>query len=177
MKQDKDILIILFLLALPVGGGIVWFLILPEKLPLNAPPSSLFRRYVLDPIPPSVKEIRTNQTKALSGYGYTFRFKINKADLGRIINSRRFNKVTEVDYHEGILSCRWNPTLKDSTSGLTMYVYPPGIYKPNWFTLETWNNPEAYAIYEVKKYQRNMWVLVYNEHVGEAYFIVWRGHD
>ena len=177
MKQDKDILIILFLLALPVGGGIVWFLILPEKLPLNAPPSILFKRYVFDPIPPSVKEIRANQTNANFGYEYTFRFKINKADLGQIINSRPFNKVTEMNYHDGILYCSWNPTLRDSTSGLTMYVYPPTIHKPKWFTLETWNNPDAYVIYEVKEYQRNMWVLVYNGDLGEAYFIVSSGRD
>jgi len=177
MRQHKNMLVLLFFLALIVCGGLVWLLILPERLSLPAPPSDLFKRYVLNPIPDSVMEIRADRTKAVLGYGYTFRFKISRADLDLIIDSRPFKRVSRMEYQEGILTCRWDPTFRDMASGLTTYIYPPSIHKPKWFTLETWNNPDAYVIYEVKKYQRDMWVLVYNEDVGEAYFLVWSGRD
>ena len=152
MRQYKKMLVLLFFLSLLICGGLVWLLILPERLPLKAPPTELFKRYALDPIPPSVKEIRASKTKAVLGYGYTFRFKINRADLGQIIDSRPFKRVSKMKFKDGIIRCTWDPTFGDMTSGLTTYVYPPTLHKPKWFALETWNNPEAYAIYEVKEY-------------------------
>jgi len=178
MRQYRKMLVvILFFLVLLICGGLVWLLILPEKIPLPAQPSDLFERYVLSPIPDSVTEIKANQTQAVLGYGFTFRFKISKEDLNLIVNSRLYKRATRMEYKDGIIMCNWDPTFGDMTSGLTTYVYPPSLHKPAWFELETWDNPEAYAIYEVKEYQRNMWILAYNEDAGEAYFIVSSGRD
>ena len=173
------IFIFIFVFVLLVGVCFVWLFILPQKIPLPAPASELFARYVSDPIPDSVTEIKASCTIGYAGYGYTFRFKISKADVDVIVNSRPFNKVTYIDYQvdgqTDILQCSWLPAPGVSgagVSGVTGCVYSPGVRKPSWFKLEEWDDPEAYVVHENKEGQWDLWLFVYNKDVGEAYSIV-----
>jgi hypothetical protein len=170
MGHAKYIFISIFVFMVLVGVLFVWFFFLPHRIPLPAPPSDLFSRYVSDPIPDSVTEIRAGRTRGFDGYGYTFRFRISKADVDVIVNSRPFNKVTSIDYQKDILHCMWVPA--SGPTALGQYVYSPGVRKPSWFKLEEWDDPEAYIIYEKKKNITDLWLLVYNKDAGEAYFIV-----
>jgi len=132
--------------------------------------SRLFQRYVLDPIPESVTEMMVDRAREVSGYGYTFRFKIDGADVMRIIDSRPFQRVYNVKYERwGELHFEWSPS---SWSGLA--VYPSGERKPAWFTPELWRDPDAYA-YEERGKQLTTCVLLYNRQAGEAYFLAFKG--
>ena len=65
--------------------------------------STAFRQYVLAPIPKSVTNIRADQPKNFGGYRYTFRFNINRDDLGLLINARPFVRIWNVKYRDGSL--------------------------------------------------------------------------
>ena len=161
-------LIILLSAALVICGGIVWLFVLPARLRLPMSPEELFRHHVLQEIGDSVTGIKVVRTGAnATNEGYTFRFKINRADLSSITDSRPFKRVEQMECRDGILSldCAETP-------GLTTFLHPPGVYKPRWLTLETWKNPEAYYLREEGEYHWNTWLLVYNEQLGEAHFLV-----
>ena len=159
-------------------------LIVPPPLP----PEELFRRYVFSPIPESVTNIRADQPKNFGGYRYTFRFNINREDLGLIINSGPFVKVWNMKYENGRLHWHW-----DRGSGLLgISKYGSGIpcydhtRAPRWFRPGQWDEPEAYAYWKEgnlvntetfgKKSSgpTRIRVLLYNENDAEAYFIVTR---
>jgi hypothetical protein len=129
----------------------------------SGPPPALFRRYVLDPIPPSVTEIKAHRTKALFGYGYTFRFKISRSDLGLITQSRPFKRVAKIECtQDNFVNWDW-----ESAPGRTMLVYAPGQRRPRWYRPHTWANPEGYAVPDGE-----IRILIYNERAGEAYMII-----
>jgi hypothetical protein len=153
-------------------AGLAWLLIHGQRLELEEPSTDLFKRYVLNPIPDSVMQIRASRTSGVTSQRCTIRFKISRTDLGPIIDSRPFRKVEKIKYRQGILDWKWN-----SGSRVEVHLYPRPLREPAWFTLDKWDNPEAYAIFESEQYQRNMWVLLYNDELGEAYFLVWSGHD
>jgi len=167
MGHEKYKLVFLLIVGLFVCTCFTWLFILPQRLSLQASPSELFVRYILDPIPASVQEIKASRTKEGFGFGYAFRFKISRGEVDVIINSRPFNRVSHINYENDVLLCR-----SESAPGLTTHVYPAGVYKPAWFKLEEWADPEAYLIYETTQYQEDLWLLVYNENLGEAYFLV-----
>jgi hypothetical protein len=141
---------------------------------LKTPSPDLFRRYVLDPIPASVTKIKSDRDIPVFRYGYTFKFNINKSDLALIINSRPFQRISNVKYDRGTgLHWEWDPQHSH-----TLSVYGPGQSrpwwwqrKPRWFTLDRWDNPEAYAFKDKGK-DWSIQVLLYNDEFGEAYFIV-----
>ncbi|HUU18795.1 MAG TPA: hypothetical protein VMW72_16715 [Sedimentisphaerales bacterium] len=97
--------------------------------------STAFRRYVLNPIPESVTNIRADQPKKIRGYRYTFRFKINRDDLGLLINSRPFMRVWNVKYKNRNLSWYWERG--DGNYGIPKYGSSMVCYKytrePDWF--------------------------------------------
>ena len=160
--------------------------------------SQIFRQYVLDPIPASVKNIRAHQPGIFYGSTYTLRFNINRDDLGLLVNSRPFIKVWNVKYEDGGLYWGWGrveagplvipEALAIPKYGRAMSLYDPGS-EPAWFRPELWDNPEAYGLYKIgdlvntEAYERYMekssklkgrkiiQVLLYNEKEGEAYFI------
>lgn len=148
--------------------------ILMQKPTPMLPPKDLFRKYVLDPIPESVTDIRADQPKRYGGYRYILRFKINRADVALLISSGHLPRVWNVKYKNGYLSWAWDTWNGYSLNGATVIVYhpddPPG---PSWFRLELWENPEVYARCEKVDGQiANTKVLIFNEKEGEAYFIV-----
>jgi len=159
-------------------------LIVPPPLP----PEELFRRYVLNPIPESVANIRADQPKNFGGYRYTFRFNINREDLGLLINSGPFLRVWNVKYRDGSLDWHWD---RDGPFGIGRYgsgitCYNISARKPGWFRPGQWNEPEAYAflkkgnLVNVETFHKDsngltkIRVLLYNENEAEAYFIVTR---
>jgi hypothetical protein len=161
---------LLWLLPLIIVMILGCIVVLLSALRLDQAGAGLFREYVLDPIPPSVAEIKVDHPRKIFGYGYTFRFKIARADVTAILDSRPFQKIQNAKYETwGTLHFEWSPT---SWHGLA--VYPSGKGKPGWFTPDLWQDPEAYA-YEERAQKATTYVLLYNEPIGEAYFLAFRG--
>jgi len=172
MKWLKSIARILFILVYVVFGVVL--LICPVIFLLKTPSSELFRRYVLEPIPASVMDIKSDRDLPVYRYAYTFRFNINESDLAQLVNSRPFQKISNVKYDsQKGLYWEW-----DSRRSHTMLVYSPGQgrpwwwqRKPRWFTPDRWDNPQAY-VFRDKSENWSVQVLLYNEKLGQAYFIV-----
>jgi len=139
------------------------FAILQMKEAPNGPPAALFSQYVLDPPPNSVAEIRADRTKAVFGYGYTFRFNISMEDLGLIVRSRSFERAATIECTKDSF-VSW---VGESRNRETLLVYGPGQRRPKWFTPDTWDNPEAYATTT-----GDIRILIYDEQSGEAYLII-----
>jgi hypothetical protein len=150
------------------------------------PPEVLFGRYVLSPIPKSVANIRADQPKNIFGYRYTFRFNVNRDDLGLLINSGPFVRVWNVKYRDGSLDWHWD---RDGPFGIGRYgsgitCYKISARKPSWFKPGLWDEPEAYAFWKkgslvnIETFRKkssgptNIKVLLYNENEAEAYFVV-----
>lgn len=148
-----------------------------------------FRGYVYGSIPESVTNIRADKPKKIQGYRYTFRFNINREDLGILINSRPFMRVWNVKYEkygDGTLS--WNWDCGDGNYGIPKYESTMICYKytrePGWFRPGLWDNPEAYAfskegdLVNIKTFGKHssgpveIRVLLYNENEAEAYYVV-----
>jgi len=166
--------------ALLLGAVVfVWraelFPILPfgaHLVPAEGGPSGsaqeLFRQHILDPIPQSVTEIKADRLRKSSGYGCVFRFKISKADVGLIVNSRPFVNATQAEYRNGILHWEYAPGLSR-----TKVIYASDLRRPRWFELQRWNHFKAYVLDEGDKYnEESLHILLYNEDLEEAYFIV-----
>ena len=177
-----------FLLKFVVLGFFLKELLLPPPMP---PPTELFKQHIMDPIPESVTNIKTDRPSVIGGYTYTLRFNISRADLDSIINSRPFQRVWNVKYNNGYLDWGWDRSgpLGVPKYGSSMIVYDPkGPRKPAWFRPKLSDNPEVYAFekvgdrvntqifeYEPKVYDRHdTEFLLYNEKEGEAYFILSR---
>ena len=152
--------------------------------PLTARPPEIFKKYILDPIPASVTNIKADQPKNILGYTYTLRFNINRADATKLIYSRPFVRVWNVKYQKGRL--HWDWSRGRFSMGISMMVY--GWREPPWFKPKLEDNSEAYAFYKVgdrinvqaQMYDRkrgdqvDFQILIYNEKQGEAHFIVSR---
>jgi len=140
---------------------------------LKKSPSELFRRYILDPIPASVKNIKAHRPWELSGHRYVFHFDINKADLELILNSRPFKKVMDIKYSNGYLHWR-----EDALHGRGLPLYSPykGKPGPDWFRPARWDNPKAYVFIEELR-RTHMQILMYHEEHGQVYFVEYKeGH-
>jgi hypothetical protein len=172
MKWHKSIACMLFI-SLCVVFGIVLLIFAAIGL-LKTPTPELFRRYVLDPIPTSVMNIKSDRDLPVYRYAYTFSFKINESGLALLVKSRPFQKISNVKYDSKTgLYWQW-----DSQRSHTMSVYGPGQArpwwwqrKPHWFMPDRWDNPRAYA-FEDKSKNWSIQVLLYNDKLGKAYFIV-----
>ncbi len=172
MKWYKSIARILFI-SLYVVFCVVFFIYAVTAL-LRTPSPELFRRYVSAPIPASVMNIRYDRDLPVYRYAYTFRFNINESDLALLVNSRPFQKISNVKYDSQTgLYWEW-----DSTRSHSLSVYGPGQgrpwwwqRKPRWFTLDRWDNPQAYVFKDNSK-NWSIQVLLYNDKLGQAYFIV-----
>jgi hypothetical protein len=134
-------------------------------------PEELFKRYIIDPIPETVTNIRADQPKRLWGYRYTFRFNIAREDVAKIVDSRPFKQISNANYKDnGHLEWEWDA----SRWGEVIVYHPRSDHaRPEWFTLGLWDNPEAYAFVATREHDhKDTWVLLYNEKDGEAYFII-----
>lgn len=136
----------------------------------------LFRRYVLKPIPKSVKNIKVARPWEMSGHRYVMHFRISKADLALILNSKPFKKMMDVSYDNGNLS--WSLDIHQG-EGLSLYsIYGDGRSGPEWFRPNDWKSPEVYRFKEMTiEYRRHMQILIYNGELAEAYFVEYQaGH-
>ena len=127
----------------------------------------VFRKYVYNPIPKSVKDIKVHRPWELSGHRYVMHFNISEADLELILNSRRFREMMNFWYRNGILSVR-----VDTSHGDSLPLFHVGQRRPKWFRPDNWDNPKVYRFKERNiEYRENMKILIYNEKLSEAYFI------
>jgi hypothetical protein len=159
LKKKRCLVACCFLLALAT------LLVMALRNSLGAP--GVFKRYICDPIPKSVKHIRADRPWELSGHTYVMHFKISRDDLPCVFNSRGFKEVSKVMYSHGALDWRVGPSYGESYQ-----LYPPGGPEPEWFRPNDWKDPKAYRFKErLANYRQHMQVLIYNEEVGEAYFV------
>jgi len=152
-------------------------------------PSQAFRKFVCDPIPKSVKEIRMDRHVELLGligkHRYVFYFRIDEVDLLPILNSRPFQAVQYIKYNDesGMLTWAREPPDLDSNNfyqntyglSLTLYSLASGERVPEWFSLGQWDSPKVYLFWERNVIRVRL--LVYNKELGEAYFIDERAPD
>ncbi|MBN2183421.1 MAG: hypothetical protein JW715_16035 [Sedimentisphaerales bacterium] len=134
-------------------------------------PKDIFRQYVMNPIPESVTNIKADQPKQIGGYGYVLSFNIYRADMDLIIKSRSLKEARITGFlGSGSLCFTWKDSPNPTGCGFSIY----GSHKPSWYTLESWDNPEIYALtQEVKdKNTSDIQVLIYNPTLRQAFFIV-----
>jgi hypothetical protein len=173
MKRRVSLLCLLLVGTVFICVIVVWG--------IRRKPAVLFERYVLKPIPRSVAEIRVDQPLSLGGYEYVFRFRICRADLSLILDSRPLERIAKMSITPDgrCLGWDWNPEGQYSPGGLTFDAYsnsPRAAVPPSWYSdLGHWVNFEAYAL----EYMKNrpgmtatsiLEILIYNETLGEAYF-------
>jgi hypothetical protein len=94
-------------------------------------------------------------------------FKISKVDLDLVLNQRRFKKMMDFRYRNGILHVTVDPS-----HGEQLAVFRMEQHGPEWFRPEDWNNSEVYLFKEKDiEYREHLQVLIYNEKLAEAYFV------
>jgi hypothetical protein len=162
--KSRKLLVVLVVLLLCGTMFLIYSTLLKPK------PSELFLKYVLDPIPASVTNMKVKQMGAFRGHTYVFRFDINRADLDLIIQSRPFREAQIINCQGGNLFWVW----KDSNDGLAFSI---DAGKLSWYTLESWEEPETYALVKEGKSSKgvettDIQVLFYNAKLGQAFFIV-----
>jgi hypothetical protein len=175
----------LFLFALFCMAGLLALSGCRARRLSKAETVTAFKKYVMSPIPMSVTNIKADQPKNFGGYRYTFRFNINRDDVGLLINSRPFVKVWNVKYKNGDLSWQWNcdgPLGTGPVSSMPCYDH---TREPGWFKPGLRNNPEVYAFWKkgdlvnVQVFEKEsrgpteIRVLLYNGEEAEAYFVVY----
>jgi hypothetical protein len=178
----KYFLIVLFILLLVMMAISIYTLKPPSS------PSQGFLRLVCHPIPKSVTEIRMDRrVRYLGGWHrYVFRFKIDEADLSPILNSWPFHEIRYFRYNPETGALEWAneepPDYSESlhpppweSSGMQFYNIRSGESEPEWCNIEQWDNPKVY-LYIVRDVYR-LRFLVYNNKLGEAYFIDLRSPD
>lgn len=137
-------------------------------------PSRTFRRFVCDPIPKSVRQIEVDRASGfwfLGDYTYILHFHIDRADLSLILSSRPFKEIQYIEYDAKTGSLSWGDHRFGNRAGLILYSPHSGQTYPEWFSLERWDNPRVYISEKERADLYQVQLLVYNEEVGEAYFI------
>lgn len=131
--------------------------------------SRVFMKYVCRPIPKSVKDIKVHRPWEPSGHRYVMHFKISKEDVMLILNARRFKEVTNVEYETGTLCWDVDPS---HGHALPLYYTHKGQLGPDWFRPDQWADPKCYYFHERNIcYRMQRQVLIYNDDLGEAYFV------
>ena len=141
--------------------------------------SRIFKKYVCNPIPKSVRNIKTHGQGWPSwdtfSHRYVMHFKISKTDVERILTSRRFKEMMSVKYKDGILWWMADPSQGRSLPLYASYKDRPG---PEWFRPDLWNNSKVYSFEErTISYQEHVQILIHNEDIAEAYLVEYQeGH-
>ncbi len=153
--------------------------------PLGSWESQIFKEYVLKPIPGSVSDLRVNEPETSwdARHTYVMRFKISRADVERILKSRRFEEFVwgryENDnlYWHGADKVEFDPntnTRSVTIGGGNLPLYTgPHDEPPEWFSPNDWDNPKVYKFEEKwgKAHRNQIKILIFNEALEEAYFI------
>lgn len=127
-------------------------------------PSELFRKHIVDPIPPSVMDIKVEQTRVV--FGFVYQFKIEPKDFALILESGPFQLVMNVRYEKGTLDWDWGPT-----AGVTIPVYEESWRgsSPAWLNPSQWQGSKAYALRNDQPGRTITKVLIYDETLGEVH--------
>ena len=157
-----------YLLILIIVSAFV-ILALTAVMVKTSSPHGVFTKFVLDPIPSSVSDIKVDKPWELSGHRYVMHFKISKTDLELILNSKPFKEMMDIEYKNGRLRWHESPSHAESLGLYRPYDGQPG---PVWFRPDKYDDPRVYTLVERSLRNRDhMQVLIYDENVPEAYFV------
>jgi hypothetical protein len=156
-------------------------------------PRGLFRKAVLNPIPPSVKNIRASGFFLPEAcHTYVLRFTVSEEDIRLILSSGPFKEIGYVQYQSGILTYgehqfpRENYTrYRDdevigtyehhSDVGLSFMLFEGwrGWFPPRWFQFAKWRTFKAYVVERKDPDLPSVEVhlLLHNAELGQTYFI------
>lgn len=137
-------------------------------------PDVHFKKYILDPIPKSVKNINVDQTMIYYGYAYLLGFDINKEDLKLIIDSNSLTPAILIDYAAGSLNLEYH--YKDYV-GMRIPVYEYDQKPASWFHLELWKDPDCYCYITFINGQNDYRILLFNKEENKAYYYIERSRD
>ena len=134
------------------------------------PRDELFSKVILNPIPASVKGVRSYSHVSLDrSHQYVLRFYISKADVPFILAIDNFQRVAYVTY-----DATYGLSYGDSSSSLSSFI----LFKawedssvPGWFGFRTLDGYEAYLAEDKDYGHEKIRVFLYNETTGQAYFI------
>lgn len=158
--------------------------------------SRLFKKYVCNPIPKSVRNIKTHgkgwPSWDIFGYKYVMHFEIDKADLPLILTSKQFKEIEWFKYENGSLTWGDTPPWEKQNEGwsvvapgphweaesLDLYPQYKGYPGPAWFKPNDWVSPKVYSFNErTIEYWKHIQILIYNEELDEAYIVeYYEGH-
>ena len=137
--------------------------------------SEVFRKYVISPIPESVHELKIHHSPGFWKRLYAMYFKINKADLQVILDSKQFQEMDWVSYWHETGQLRWGLSPKFSTGNEPLGHHNAVSIrgKPRWFRPDNMSHAKVYAV-EKGTYEddsQHWQVLIYDETSDEAYFV------
>ena len=136
---------------------------------------------MLKPIPQSVETIKLCTRRGSFGVARVFWFRIAKKDVDLILHSKQFTKFEWVSYwnycvHVGhfgasTLDPRQNPLAGVGVQSAAIHEH--GQEVPDWVKINEWPDPEVFGFHEqIGRANRDHYqVLIFNEELGEAYFI------
>ncbi len=149
-------------------------------------PRLSFGRLVVKPIPSSVHDIKLNRCEMstrrarLNGerqWAVVLRFAVSKDDLSQIIAAHALKRVDLTEYTYGRLQYgfRDGPNARHYSE---IELYKKRRPAPRWFDLEQWRNIETYVLERDIDGEgwMDVWLLLYNEQSGSAYFIRYEGN-
>jgi len=174
----------LLILAASVFLVLVMLAITIAHLVRPLSPSRAFRKFVCDPIPKSVREIKVDLASGFLGdYMYVLHFRIDEPDLLPILNSRPFREIQYIKYDSTTGSLSYaeedpyslRPAIRRAVGrGFGLYDVCRGEREPEWFNLEQWDSPKVYMWEKERIDLYHVRLLVFNKELGEAHFIAVR---
>ncbi len=141
----------------------------------SSSPAELFRNIVIRPIPRSVQNIeadvcyQSSRWDRLTGWDqheYLLRFDISEEDLSKVLASDSFRELGFVRYNSDVLIL--GVTYRD---GGHFDLYETKEKEPAWLDLGQWKDTKAWIAEEERNgswYKARL--VLYNEHLGKAYF-------
>lgn len=177
MKTIEKTPLILWVLLLALG--VLVTIAVRARPPME---TRVFERYVLKPIPPSVASIRLHQATGSFGRTHILRFRISKRDAASIVASKPFEEFEWVWYRDynvssGNLPANGRDPRQNTMFGVAVESVPVRehgkLWLPDWFAINDWKDPKVWRFHQkVGRAERDhIQLLIYNEKIGEAYFI------
>jgi len=176
IRRHKVLLVLSMVLLILAAASV-----LPTKRKPSA--EALFKQVVIDPIPQSVKDIKASipldkRERGRAEHTYILRFDVSREGVLKIVASRSFVEQTII--YTTIEQRLYLSNLSLDYIGPDSNVVWPGVMlyatsrdMPDWFDLPQWKGFTAhYAGTQrpIDNYIKTH-VLLYNEHLGRAYFV------
>ena len=127
-------------------------------------PEEHFKKYILDPIPKSVRNIKVDQTESFYGYAYLFEFDIDRKDLKLIRDSKSLKIIPTIEYVKKCFLITYDQ--EGNSILLEIYEYRK---QAQWFHPELWRNYDAYGYFKFN-HQTDIRLLLFNTEENKAYF-------